>query len=378
MVVPGATCAYFGAAEPLQVAVGDLGAGLGEQAVVQREGPARADRADEVDRLAELHPGRVQRHEQGVRPRSSGTVNESPGCRRVGRRRRSGSRGWRSAGCPGGSPRAAPVRADVKPAAVNSAPGSTAMTAPGERGELRQHLGVGVDRWLRPLAQGFLERVDVEMVGVLVGDQHGVRAGQGRSLTERAGIDQTKYCPDDVFQPSGTLCGDDPMGDCDAPDQCDNSGNCVDMVQPNTEVCRDAASDCDVKEKCTGTSKDCPDDVFQSSGTLCGDDPMGDCDAPDQCDNSGNCVDMVQPNTEVCRDAVSDCDVEEKCDGTSKDCPNDVFQPSGTLCGNDPMGDCDAPDQCDNSGNCVDMVQPNTEVCRDATGVCDVAEKCNG
>ena len=36
-------------------------------------------------------------------------------------------------------------------------------------------------------------------------------------------------------------------------------------------------------------------------------------------------LDRVDPNTSVCRADAGECDVEEKCYGTSKDCPADVF-----------------------------------------------------
>jgi len=81
-------------------------------------------------------------------------------------------------------------------------------------------------------------------------------------------------------------------------------------------VCRAAAGPCDVAEKCTGLSVDCP-------------------------------TDGLAPSTTVCRASADVCDVAETCSGSSAACPTDGFALA-------------------------------TKVCRASTGVCDVAETCTG
>jgi hypothetical protein len=70
--------------------------------------------------------------------------------------------------------------------------------------------------------------------------------------------------------------------------------------------------------------------------------------------------------------------VEESCDGVNNDCPTDEFEPSTTACGNPAAGDCDADDSCDGAGNCEDLKQPFTTICRESTNVCDPEESCDG
>ncbi|MBW2974624.1 PKD domain-containing protein [Candidatus Woesearchaeota archaeon] len=74
-----------------------------------------------------------------------------------------------------------------------------------------------------------------------------------------------KYTDDDCCK--GTC----PEGGC-----CDKNCNYL----PDTHICREAASECDVAEKCTGTSPDCPDNAFEPIGT---EPPCG------KCDGAGNC-----------------------------------------------------------------------------------------
>ena len=71
---------------------------------------------------------------------------------------------------------------------------------------------------------------------------------------------------------------------------------------PAGEVCRPPVSMCDATEVCTGTSPDCPPDLFVI-------------------------VDFIP-----CREAAGDCDVPEFCTGTSPECPPDTFKPSTVEC----------------------------------------------
>jgi hypothetical protein len=85
-------------------------------------------------------------------------------------------------------------------------------------------------------------------------------------------------------------------------------------------VCRAAAGDCDVEEKCTGSSADCPGDAFVAADT-------------------------------VCRAAAGDCDVEEKCTGTSAACPANAFRPDSFVSRQAAAGGCDAEEKCTGSSD---------------------------
>jgi fibronectin type 3 domain-containing protein len=81
----------------------------------------------------------------------------------------------------------------------------------------------------------------------------------------------------------------------------------------------------------------------------------------------------------VCREAQGLCDLAEVCDGVSADCPDDKFAPTATIC-REALGDCDVAESC--SGSSPDC--PNNTfltagtVCRKVAGLCDLAESCSG
>ncbi|EQC30629.1 hypothetical protein SDRG_11684 [Saprolegnia diclina VS20] len=167
---------------------------------------------------------------------------------------------------------------------------------------------------------------------------------------------------------------------CDAQDYCDGKGNCVDKYQDSKFVCRVAKGACDVAETCSGSSSQCPVDAFAATTVTCsGTSTGGDCDAQDYCDGKGNCVDKYSPSSKVCRPTKGDCDVAETCSGSSGQCPTNVFASTAVKCtGTSNGGGCDAQDYCDGNGNCIDKYQGSGFVCRAAKGDCDVAEICCG
>jgi hypothetical protein len=81
----------------------------------------------------------------------------------------------------------------------------------------------------------------------------------------------------------------------------------------------------------------------------------------------------------MCRNAGGVCDVAETCTGTSADCPPDKWQPAGFVCANS-NGPCDAVEVCTGNGpQCPpDLKQPAGTPCRKAAGFCDAAETCDG
>jgi hypothetical protein len=96
--------------------------------------------------------------------------------------------------------------------------------------------------------------------------------------------------------------------------------------------------------------------------------------------NTGQCeVSTVKDNTTLCREAAGVCDVAEYCDGLHTYCPNDTKIPQGTVCRNT-AGVCDVAEVCNGTSNdCpADGFRQNTFQCRASAGVCDVAEFCSG
>jgi hypothetical protein len=68
----------------------------------------------------------------------------------------------------------------------------------------------------------------------------------------------------------------------------------------------------------------------------------------------------VEPDTTVCRAAVSDCDADESCTGNADEaCPTDGFQPAGLDCPNSDL--CDGDETCDGNGNCVGGPTPGCD-----------------
>jgi len=61
----------------------------------------------------------------------------------------------------------------------------------------------------------------------------------------------------------------------------------VDLIRGAGFVCRAAASQCDREEKCSGTSVQCPEDLFAESGATCSDGNPETVD--DQCGKDGTC-----------------------------------------------------------------------------------------
>lgn len=102
-------------------------------------------------------------------------------------------------------------------------------------------------------------------------------------------------------------------------------------------------------------------------------------DADEECDNgamngtAGTCCDTScrVPVQQICRAATGQCDVPEYCTSGSGTCPPDSKQPQGTPCA---IGQCDAlPHECNGSGTCVlatGGAQPCTINLQCSTGLC--------
>jgi hypothetical protein len=268
--------------------------------------------------------------------------------------------------------------------------------------------------------------------------------------------------------PANTVCRAS-LGPCDPQETCNGAKTCPGDAK-STAVCRAAAGPCDTAESCDGVNPTCPADRFLSgnscraescdpgtnqvtlpatctgssaqcpavetvscgsnscSGKICGGGCTTDsgcastefcaggvctakkgngaaCSGASQC-TSGNCVDGVccntacagglgdcqacnvsghvgtcypEPNTFVCRPASGTCDADEKCNGSSTTCPADVKRPATFVC-RPSAGPCDVADKCDGTtGACpADAKVATTTVCRAAAGVCDLDDHCDG
>jgi len=122
----------------------------------------------------------------------------------------------------------------------------------------------------------------------------------GEECDDRKNGDPNDGCRDDcTFTCHNNLDCDDGHG-CTV-DTCDTDGThrCVNSTAASGAVCRGAAGDCDVEERCTGSGVDCPSDGVKAPSV-------------------------------TCRDAIAPCDTVEVCDGTASGCPTDLFGPALT------------------------------------------------
>ncbi|KAI7853791.1 Metallo-peptidase family M12-domain-containing protein [Circinella umbellata] len=104
--------------------------------------------------------------------------------------------------------------------------------------------------------------------------------------------------------------------------KCDDSSDlCCQNCQPRPKdtVCRAAASQCDVEEKCPGDSGDCPKDSFKTDGDSCGDHL--------QC-ASGQCTSRDQQ----CRQRGSDMKISKACGSASGSCQMICDNPGSFSC----------------------------------------------
>jgi len=216
----------------------------------------------------------------------------------------------------------------------------------------------------------------------------------------------TNSCPVDSFMVTGTFCGDPTNVVCNRADTCNGSGTCLANIEPSTTICRMSIGDCDLAELCDGLGL-CPADLFEFTGTPCGDPTNTICNIPDSCDGTGSCLsNFALPTTSCrvaagvcdaeefcdgvgqcptdakltseCRASAGECDVAELCDGVTNSCPVDAFVVAGTFCGDPTNVVCNGADTCDGAGVCLAHIEPSTTICRTSIGDCDLTELCDG
>lgn len=163
------------------------------------------------------------------------------------------------------------------------------------------------------------------------------------------------------FPGSETSCGDTEGSECDAPDSCDGAGGC-DLNQPGNET------------SCTPDDNECTEDFCQdgscvhpnrSRGSSCGSSSSGACDAPDSCNNSGQCVENHATNITRCTSDANDCTLDICNDGL---CTHVNLAPSAA-CGDRGNTACSAPDTC-RAGVCQSNHHDNDIVCETDDNEC--------
>lgn len=125
------------------------------------------------------------------------------------------------------------------------------------------------------------------------------RSGPGEACTTAADC-PSGFCADGVCCDSA--CGGSDPGDCQACSQkagAATDGKCTLLTAAT--VCRAAAGDCDLPERCDGTAPTCP-------------------------------ADALAPALQICRPSARTGDQAELCDGTTPRCPTDDAQAAGTGC----------------------------------------------
>lgn len=89
------------------------------------------------------------------------------------------------------------------------------------------------------------------------------------------------------------------------------------------------------------------------------------------CDGFGNCTSQAGNAGTVCRTATGVCDVAETCNGTDDFCPADSFAPFNTPCASD--GNVCTNDVCNGGGSCA---HPGNSASCDDGNVCTVGDTC--
>ena len=106
------------------------------------------------------------------------------------------------------------------------------------------------------------------------------------------------------------------------------------------------------------------------------------CDLGPQNGRPGSCCSAectVRSAGETCRAATGLCDLAEVCDGASPACPADAIRAAEFEC-RPALGWCDLAEQCSGASKTCpeDRVRDRDAVCRAAVGPCDASELCDG
>ncbi len=198
------------------------------------------------------------------------------------------------------------------------------------------------------------------------GDE-GVTEECGNSVVEGdEDCDDGNSTPDDGCENDCTYsCTED--DDCDddhdcTVDECGSDHACANEPAANTVVCRAATGACDIEELCDGVDEDCPFDLVQDNGFVCGSDPRsicldsaceesecgdgfidlgGDeqCEPPSEGNCTAECLLECEDNAD-CPDDGEDCNGTEYCDTVNFICAHEDPLEDGTECQADPRLIC--------------------------------------
>ncbi len=154
------------------------------------------------------------------------------------------------------------------------------------------------------------------------------------------------------------------LGDCDVAEKCTGSSAACPADAKSSSECRAIAGDCDVAENCDGVNNNCPTDQFLPASTVCKA-SAGVCDLAETCTGSSATCPADAKSTALCRAAFDDCDAADYCNGVDDTCPTDAKQPDGTICVDG--FSCSIEDQC-MTGECGGV--PDNSVC-ESNKICD-------
>lgn len=154
--------------------------------------------------------------------------------------------------------------------------------------------------------------------------------------------------------PARTPCDTgNPVGDCSKHDTCNGAGQCVDRYAYG-KVCRDALTECDKTEVCTGSSDDCPEDAFEWDNTPCQSESFCDISV---C-RSGVCE---FSHDRTCHPSTEECDMTY-CDRFLEVCAT-IHVADGTPCETEMADNVCVHHQHCALGKCISTYQPSTYEC---------------
>ena len=180
-------------------------------------------------------------------------------------------------------------------------------------------------------------------------------------------------------RPRGRECGPAGSAPCDAPDVCDDAGNCVATVAEAGVECRPSGGDaCDPAEVCDGSSTACPADMMLGDGEPCPDSIV--CNGDEVCQSGAcmsatplSCDDGNACTTETCREPggcdfamiPGCCNIDADCDDGDSCTIDSCSGPGGTCSASEITGCCAADADCDTGNPCW------ADTCDLATNTCE-------
>jgi RHS repeat-associated protein len=150
----------------------------------------------------------------------------------------------------------------------------------------------------------------------------------------------TGFCVKPPGSATGVCCNTACTGACEACNNPDSAGTC--SPKASGTVCRAATGECDVEEKCTGSSAACPVNVWMTDGLTCSD--GNGCTESDTC-RDGSCA----PGAAVVCPVADDCHEAATCEPATGLCR------SGRVADGTPCNDrniCSMGDEC-RAGTCI-------------------------